>query len=81
MRGSAVEMPARSTWVSLVDAGLAEDLGPGDATSDAVLDAETSGTARIEAREAIVLSGLSAGESVVIEGPEELRDGQRVESH
>jgi nicotinate-nucleotide pyrophosphorylase (carboxylating) len=77
-------MPARSTWVSLVDAGLAEDLGPGDATSDAVLDAETSGTARIEAREAIVLSGLEVARAVFERTgatlDPEASDGMRVEA-
>ncbi|MCE2392423.1 MAG: carboxylating nicotinate-nucleotide diphosphorylase [Proteobacteria bacterium] len=51
-------MPPRSGWIGLVDAGLAEDIGPGDATSAALLPPEAPGHARIEARQSLVLSGL-----------------------
>ena len=57
-------MPARSTWLSLIDAGLAEDLGPGDVTSEAVVDARTPGLARLEAREALVVCGLEVARTV-----------------
>ncbi len=57
-------MPARSTWVSLVEAGLAEDLGPGDVTTNSVLDADAAGHARVEARERMVVSGLEVARVV-----------------
>jgi hypothetical protein len=36
-------VPPRATWVWLVEAALAEDLGPGDATSLALLSADAKG--------------------------------------
>ncbi|MEO0326892.1 MAG: carboxylating nicotinate-nucleotide diphosphorylase, partial [Myxococcota bacterium] len=42
----------------LVRAALEEDLARGDLTSDAVFDPDTPGTARLVAREALVLAGL-----------------------
>ena len=68
-------MPARSTWVSLVEAGLAEDLGPGDVTTNSVLDADASGRAQVEARERIVVSGLEVAR-VVFE-----RTGAALDAH
>ncbi len=59
-----VRMPARSTWVWLVEAALAEDLGPGDATSLAVLPDGLPGRARIEARAPTVVSGLEVAAEV-----------------
>ncbi len=59
-----LHMPARSTWVWLVDAALAEDLGPGDATSLAVLPEGLTGSARIEARTSLVVSGLAVAQEV-----------------
>lgn len=57
-------MPPRSTWVWLVDAALDEDLGPGDATSLAVIPADLHGSARIETREPITVSGLEVAREV-----------------
>ena len=59
-----VRMPARSSWVWLVEAALAEDLGPGDATSLAVLPDGLAGRARIEARTPTVVSGLQVAAEV-----------------
>ncbi len=50
--------PPRSNWIWLVDAALAEDIGPGDATSLAVLPEGLSGSARIEARVPLIVCGL-----------------------
>jgi nicotinate-nucleotide pyrophosphorylase (carboxylating) len=58
------EPPPPLAWSWLVDAALAEDLGPGDATSIALLDAERSGSARIEAREPLVACGLVVAAAV-----------------
>lgn len=53
-----VELPARQTWLWLVERSLEEDLGPGDATSLALIPGELNGAARIEARSSGVLAGL-----------------------
>jgi nicotinate-nucleotide pyrophosphorylase (carboxylating) len=47
-----------------VDAALAEDLGPGDATSNALLAPERQGSARIEARSPLVACGLVVAAAV-----------------
>ena len=43
-----------------VEAFVAEDVGRGDRTTEAVISAEATGRARIEARERIVVAGLEA---------------------
>ena len=45
-------------------AALDEDLARGDLTSDAVVDADVPGTARLRAREALVLAGLPVVQAV-----------------
>ena len=60
-------MPSERTWLPLVEFALEEDLGPGDATSALVVDAERSGGAVIEARESLVVCGLSVAEAVFAE--------------
>ncbi len=57
-------MPSRSAWGGLVERALAEDLGPGDVTSQIVISAEAEGTARIEARETLVVCGLEVAAEV-----------------
>jgi nicotinate-nucleotide pyrophosphorylase (carboxylating) len=42
----------------LIDLALEEDLGPGDLTTEALIPADASGTARIVARESLVVAGL-----------------------
>lgn len=56
--------PPRATWLWLVEAALAEDIGPGDATSNAVLTRDARGEARLEARDAIVVAGLEIAAEV-----------------
>ena len=76
-------MPPRSTWAWLVDAALAEDLGPGDATSQALIDPTLDGHARIEVREPIVLAGVEIAREVFDRTGAELRaraaDGEALE--
>ena len=60
-------MPSERTWLPLVEFALEEDLGPGDATSALVVDTERSGGAVIEARESLVVCGLSVAEAVFAE--------------
>ncbi len=57
-------MPPRATWAWLVDAALAEDLGPGDATSESLISRELTGEAQIEAREPVVLAGMEVAREV-----------------
>jgi len=59
-----VNAPARSTWLWLVEAALAEDIGPGDATSLALLEPDVRGEARLEARGAIAVAGLEVAGAV-----------------
>jgi nicotinate-nucleotide pyrophosphorylase (carboxylating) len=48
----------------LVERALAEDLGPGDATSAAVLAPDARGEAVVEARQPLVVCGLAVAEAV-----------------
>ncbi len=57
-------MPPRATWVWLVDVALAEDVGPGDATSESLISEELTGEAHVEAREPIVLAGMEVAREV-----------------
>jgi nicotinate-nucleotide pyrophosphorylase (carboxylating) len=56
--------PPRSSWLALVDAALAEDVGGGDATTLALVAAGAAGRAYIEAREPQVASGLGLAAEV-----------------
>jgi nicotinate-nucleotide pyrophosphorylase (carboxylating) len=57
-------MPPKSAWEHLVHAALAEDLGPGDATSELLVPPDRRGRARIEARQALVVCGLEVARCV-----------------
>ncbi len=50
--------PVRQSWLPLLERALAEDLGPGDVTSDAVLAADAQSSCQLEAREDLILCGL-----------------------
>jgi nicotinate-nucleotide pyrophosphorylase (carboxylating) len=56
--------PPRATWLPLVEAALAEDLGPGDATSLALIEPDQKGEARLEARQELVVCGLEVAREV-----------------
>lgn len=58
------DSPNPASWIHLVEIALAEDLGPGDVTSELVLPAGDPGRARIEAREPLVLCGLEVARAV-----------------
>jgi nicotinate-nucleotide pyrophosphorylase (carboxylating) len=77
-----LDRPPRSSWLPLVEAALAEDLGPGDATSAALLSAEVRGSARLEARQDLVVCGLELAAEVFARlGAEfavEVGDGENV---
>jgi len=69
-----------------VKAALAEDIGPGDATSQATVPTNRSSRAILRAREALTLAGLKFVETAFIELSPKIkvvrkaRDGQRVAS-
>jgi nicotinate-nucleotide pyrophosphorylase (carboxylating) len=60
----ASPLPPASSWEWLVDAALAEDLGAGDVTSRALLPPDLRGSARVEARESLVVAGLDVAKLV-----------------
>ncbi len=51
-------LPPNADWRPLLDLALAEDIGPGDLTSELVIDADREGQARVEARETMIVCGL-----------------------
>ena len=57
-------LPPRSAWMALVEQALAEDLGGGDVTSNAVIAADATGEAVVEARQVLVACGLPIAEAV-----------------
>ncbi|MEZ4330715.1 MAG: carboxylating nicotinate-nucleotide diphosphorylase [Myxococcota bacterium] len=57
-------VPPRAEWQSLLDLALAEDVGPGDLTSQVVVGRDREGRARIEARTALIACGLPIAEAV-----------------
>ncbi len=57
-------LPPRASWEPLVERALEEDLGPGDATSEALVAPDAEGAAVVEAREALVVCGLPIAEAV-----------------
>src|ERR687893_2922281 len=59
----------------LVDRALAEDVGPGDATTEATVDAAARGVATITQKAPGVISGLATAEAVFLR----LDPGARVE--
>ena len=61
---SAPALPPAAAWLPLVERALAEDLGSGDVTGSAVLDAAAAAEAVIEARESLVVCGLPIARAV-----------------
>jgi nicotinate-nucleotide pyrophosphorylase (carboxylating) len=59
-----LHFPPRATWLPLVEAALAEDIGPGDATSLALLSPDDRGAAVLEARAELVVCGLELAREV-----------------
>ena len=56
--------PSVDDWSVLLDLALAEDVGPGDLTSELTVDAAREGRARIEARQPLVVCGLDVAREV-----------------
>jgi nicotinate-nucleotide pyrophosphorylase (carboxylating) len=57
-------LPPRHAWAPLVEWALAEDLRSGDATTRSVVPPDTTGRARIEARQPLVVCGLDVAREV-----------------
>ncbi|MDG2048616.1 MAG: carboxylating nicotinate-nucleotide diphosphorylase [Myxococcota bacterium] len=76
--------PPLRTWQTLLDLALAEDIGPGDITTQIVIGPESKGRARIEARQDLVICGLFVAEEVFRQVDAHLqinpvhREGERV---
>jgi len=76
--------PPSHTWRPLLEWALAEDLGPGDATTPLVVPAGLEGEAVIEARQPLVVCGLRLAAAVFeavdpcITFAAESRDGERL---
>lgn len=74
--------PEASEWTDLVDRAIAEDVGPGDLTSELTIPAGARCQARIEARAPIVVCGLFLAREVFhrvspeIEFKERAREGE-----
>ena len=85
-RPALVEPPPADAWSDLLDLALAEDVGPGDLTSELVIEAHRQGRARIEARAPLVVCGLPIAREVFrrvdptleIESVDGVEDGSRV---
>ncbi len=79
-------VPSQADWQGLLDLALAEDIGPGDLTSQAVVDPDREGCGRIEARAPLVVCGLGVARAVfqqvdpklAVESPSGIRDGSHV---
>jgi nicotinate-nucleotide pyrophosphorylase (carboxylating) len=56
-------LPPRASWLPLLERALAEDVGTGDATSAAVLAADATCEAVIEARVPLVVCGLPVAQA------------------
>jgi nicotinate-nucleotide pyrophosphorylase (carboxylating) len=56
-------LPARSSWLPLLERALAEDIGSGDVTSNAVIAEDALGEALVVARQALVVCGLDVAEA------------------
>ncbi len=57
-------VPREADWQGLLELALAEDVGPGDLTSQVVVDPEREGRGRIEARAPLVVCGLEVARAV-----------------
>jgi nicotinate-nucleotide pyrophosphorylase (carboxylating) len=79
-------LPPAETWHPLVEFALAEDIGPGDATTALVIEPDREGTAIIEAREPLVVCGLEVAAEVFyqvdpdVEFQPRVRDGGRADA-
>ena len=77
------DSPPRASWLPLVEAALAEDVGPGDATTLALIAPQARGSARLEARQPLVVCGSEIAREVFarfgVELSIELPDGSAAE--
>ncbi|HEB90218.1 MAG TPA: carboxylating nicotinate-nucleotide diphosphorylase [Deltaproteobacteria bacterium] len=57
-------LPPDDDWQVLLDLALSEDIGPGDLTSELVVEKDRRGQARIEARQSLMVAGLPIAREV-----------------
>ena len=57
-------LPPRSAWLPLLERALAEDVGTGDVTTNAIVPEDAVGEARVVARKPLVACGLDVAEAV-----------------
>lgn len=57
-------LPPRASWQPLLERALAEDVGSGDVTTDAIIPADARGAAHLVARRPLVACGLAVAEAV-----------------
>jgi len=76
--------PPRASWLPLVEAALAEDVGPGDATTLALIPRQARGSARLEARQSLIACGMQIAREVFgrcgVELAIEIADGGAAEA-
>lgn len=79
-------LPAERSWLPLIERAVAEDLGPGDATTPLIVGPERCGSAVIEAREPMIVCGLQVAGAVFrnidprLELLTQSRDGEAAEA-
>jgi nicotinate-nucleotide pyrophosphorylase (carboxylating) len=79
-------LPPAETWHPLVEFALAEDIGPGDATTALLIEPDREGAAIIEAREPLVVCGLEVAAEVFQQADPDVEfqpragDGERAEA-
>jgi nicotinate-nucleotide pyrophosphorylase (carboxylating) len=84
--GPLPALPPAETWLPVVELALAEDLGPGDATTALLIEPGRAGDAVIEARQSLVVCGLEVASEVFhqldpdVEFHPRVRDGERAEA-
>jgi nicotinate-nucleotide pyrophosphorylase (carboxylating) len=62
--GWGMESLLATDYLPVIDAALAEDVGSGDLTTQAMVPLDRTGTARLVAREDLVVAGLGVAEAV-----------------
>jgi len=79
--GAQTEQPTASRAVVVVPRAAVRRVGDKDVVfvvKEGVVERRAIGLSALPGDEAVVLSGLAAGERVVIEGPADLKDGDKV---
>jgi nicotinate-nucleotide pyrophosphorylase (carboxylating) len=76
MNTGSADLQHQPQTLALIRQALEEDVGPGDASSLAVLAAEDRGEGRLVARQDLVVAGLPVAEAVFLEVDPDMRIGR-----